>query len=88
MFHLVHSPRFPLLAPLKLTFSKGTSNQMFGYSSLTMDTDSVLFCSGHRCTTRHAPTICPPLNSDVSPIVFNGLENCFSFIVQSLEFQP
>lgn len=34
MFHIVHSPRFPLLVPLKLTFSNGTSHQRFGDSSL------------------------------------------------------
>jgi len=35
MFHIVHSPRFTLLAPMKPTFSIGTSDQRFGYSSPT-----------------------------------------------------
>jgi len=30
MFHIVHSPRFTLLAPMKLTFDIGTSDQTFG----------------------------------------------------------
>jgi len=34
MFHIVHSPRFALLAPIKPTFVICTSDQMFGYSSL------------------------------------------------------
>ena len=41
MFLFVHSPRSALLAPLKLTFGIGTSDQRFGYSSLTMNIDTV-----------------------------------------------
>ena len=41
MFHIVHSPRFALLAPLKLTFGIGTSDQRFGYSSPVVYTDPV-----------------------------------------------
>jgi len=35
MLHIVHSPRFTLLAPMKPTFGIGTSDQRFGYSSPT-----------------------------------------------------
>jgi len=41
MFHIVHSPRFALLAPLKPTFSTDTSDQRFGYSGQIMNMDSV-----------------------------------------------
>lgn len=33
IFHIVHSLRFPLLAPLKPTFGIGTNDPRFGYSS-------------------------------------------------------
>ncbi len=38
VFHIVHRPRFALL---KLTFAIGTSDQSFGYNSLTMNFDPV-----------------------------------------------
>ncbi|KAK5618107.1 hypothetical protein CRENBAI_022128 [Crenichthys baileyi] len=41
MFHIVHSPRFMLLAPLKLTFGIGMSDQRFGYSSPVVYIDPV-----------------------------------------------
>lgn len=33
IFHIVHSPRFLLLTPLKLTFGIGMSDKRFGFSS-------------------------------------------------------
>jgi len=39
MFHIVH--RFALLAPMKLTFGIGMSDQSFGNSSPTMNIDTV-----------------------------------------------
>ena len=41
MFHIIHSPRFALLAPLKPKFGIGTRDQRFGYSSPTMSIDPV-----------------------------------------------
>jgi len=41
MFHIVHSPRFTLLAPMKLTFGIDTRDQRFGYSSPIVNIDSV-----------------------------------------------
>lgn len=40
-FHIVHSPRFPLLASLKLMFGTGTSVQKFDYSSPAIKIDPV-----------------------------------------------
>jgi len=56
MFHIVHSPRFTLLAPMKLTFGIDTRDQRFGYSSPIVNIDSVKLNSfgGKRCSFNSA----------------------------------